>query len=81
MQVDLQWLTEDTETEISELPWTGHEDLEKRLAPELKQILDENHLGLILDVPNPVVVSAHPSFDVTAKANKLLDQSPNPDKQ
>jgi len=81
MRIDLQRLTEDAEAEISDLTRTIQDDFEKRLAPVLKRILEEDHLGIIIEVPNPIVVWAHPSIDVTAKAITLLDKPGAPEKQ
>ena len=76
LRVELQRASEDADAEVADLVRSVQDDFGKRLRPILQQILEEDHLGLIFEVPNPVVVWAHPTLDVTAKAITLLDQPP-----
>jgi Skp family chaperone for outer membrane proteins len=78
LRLDLQRFTEDAQTEIADATRSVEAEFETRLAPVLKKILEDDHLGLILEVPNPVVVWAHPSTDVTVKAIQLLDHPAPP---
>ena len=80
MRLDLQRMAEDAETEITDLARLVQDDFAKRLRPVLHQILEEERLGLILEVPNPVVVWAHPSVDVTSKVIQRLDTRSEPKK-
>jgi Skp family chaperone for outer membrane proteins len=80
MRLDLQRMAEDAETDITDLARSVQEDFAKRLRPVLQQILEEDRLGLIFEVPNPVVVWAHPSVDVTSKVIQRLDAPPEPKK-
>ena len=45
----------------------------KKVQPLLKQILEEDHLGLILEAPNPLIVWVHLSADITSKVIQRLD--------
>jgi len=80
MRLDLQRMAEDAETEITDLARLVQDDFAKRLRPVLQQILEEERLGLIFEVPNPVVVWAHPSVDVTSKVIQRLDTRSEPKK-
>ncbi len=76
LRVDLERFREDAESEVADITKSVEADFQRRLRPVLQQILDEDHLGVIFDVPNPVVVWAHPATDVTARAIALLDHPP-----
>ena len=80
MRLDLQRMTEDANTEITDLTRSVEDDFAKRLRPVLQQILEDDRLGVIIEVPNPVVVWAHPSVDVTSKVIQRLDSPPDPKK-
>jgi len=67
-------------TEITDLTRSVEDDFAKRLRPVLQQILEDDRLGVIIEVPNPVVVWAHPSVDVTSKVIQRLDSPPDPKK-
>ena len=81
MRLDLQRVAEDVDADVTAFARSVQDDFANRLRPVLQKILEEDHLGIILEVPNPIVVWAHPSLDVTSKAIKLLDASPVPDKK
>jgi hypothetical protein len=51
----------------------------KKVQPLLKQILEEDHLRLIFEVPNPVIVWVHPSADLTSKVIQRLDAATKQD--
>jgi len=80
LRVDLQRMLEDAEAEVDDMAKSVQRDFEKRLRPILQHILEEDRLGLIVEIPNPLVVWSHPSVDVTSKVITRLDAPDEPNK-
>jgi Skp family chaperone for outer membrane proteins len=77
MRIDFARLAEDADKDVADLAKSVQADFEKRLRPILQKIVDEDHLGIVLEVPNPLVVWLHPSVDLTSKVLARLD-APEP---
>jgi Skp family chaperone for outer membrane proteins len=72
-QVELQRLTQDAESELASLDRELQNDLEKKLRPVVAQIAAEDHIGIIFEYPQQLIVWAAPSIDITAKVIERLD--------
>jgi Skp family chaperone for outer membrane proteins len=72
-QVELQRMTEDADRDVSALGQSLQSEFTAKVQPLLKQILEEDHLLLILEVPNPLFAWVHPSADITSKVIQRLD--------
>jgi outer membrane protein len=78
-QIELQRMTEDADREVSALGQSLQSEFTAKVQPLLKQILEEDHLLLIIEVPNPLFAWVHPSADITAKVIQRLDAPTKPD--
>ena len=72
-QRELQRLTEDADAELKALDRQLQEELSKKLRPVVAQIAEEEHIGIIFQYPQPLIVWASPAIDVTAKVLARLD--------
>jgi Skp family chaperone for outer membrane proteins len=72
-QIELRRMTEDAEASMSAVGQTLQEEFIKKVKPLLKQILEEDHLLLIFEIPNPLFAWVHPSADITSKVIQRLD--------
>ena len=72
-QLELQRLTEDAETELAALNRQLQEAFEKKLRPVVAQIAVEEHIGIILELPQPMIIWAAPAVDLTAKVIQRLE--------
>jgi Skp family chaperone for outer membrane proteins len=72
-QIELRRMTEDAEASMSAVGQTLQEEFIKKVQPLLKQILEEDHLLLIFEIPNPLFAWVHPSADITSKVIQRLD--------
>ena len=78
-QTELQRMAEDADAEVSALGQSLQAEFMKKVQPLLKQILEEDHLRLIFEVPNPLIVWVHPSADITSKVIQRLDAATKQD--
>jgi Skp family chaperone for outer membrane proteins len=72
-QLELQRLTEDAETELAALNRQLQEAFEKKLRPVVAQIAVEEHIGILLELPQPMIIWAAPAVDLTAKVIQRLE--------
>ena len=72
-QLELQRLTEDAEAELAALDRQLQDEFQKKLRPVVAQIAIEEHIGIILELPQPMIVWASPSMDLTAKVIARLE--------
>jgi Skp family chaperone for outer membrane proteins len=79
-QVELQRMVEDADAEVSALGQSLQAELMKKVQPALTQIIEEDHLGLIFEVPSPLIFFVHPSADITSKVIQRLDAPPKQDR-
>lgn len=73
MRVDFARLTEDADRDLADLAQSVQEDFARRLRPILQRIIEEDHVGIVIEVPNPLVVWLNPSVDLTSKVIERLD--------
>jgi Skp family chaperone for outer membrane proteins len=72
-KVDLDRVTEDAKADAIALNKTLQADFDRRLRPILSQIAAEEHVDLVLDFPQNLLIWASPSTDITAKVIERLD--------
>ncbi len=72
-QLELQRLAQDAETELAALDRQLQEELQKKLRPVVAQVALEEHIGIILELPQPMIIWVSPSVDVTAKVIARLE--------
>jgi Skp family chaperone for outer membrane proteins len=72
-QVELERATQDAETDFAALTRQMQLDFETRLTPILRQILDTDHIGIIFDYPQKLIVWASPAADITDEVIARLD--------
>jgi Skp family chaperone for outer membrane proteins len=72
-QVELQRLTQDAETELAALDQQLQKEFDKKLRPIVAKIAEEEHIGIIFEYPQQLILWASPSIDVTAKVIARLD--------
>ena len=72
-QLELQRLTQDAETEFAALDQQLQEEFSKKLRPVIAQIAIEEHIGIILELPQQMILWVSPSADVTAKVIERLE--------
>jgi Skp family chaperone for outer membrane proteins len=69
---DLERMARDAEAELTALNSQLQGEFTRVVAPILKQILEEDHIGVIFEYPSPLVVWLDPSTDITAKVIQRL---------
>ena len=72
-QVELKRLTEDAEVQLTELERALQVDFFKKVEPLVIQIVNEDKLGILFTLPNPLIVWTGPSVDITTKVIQRLD--------
>jgi Skp family chaperone for outer membrane proteins len=72
-QLELQRLTEDAQAELAALNRQLQEEFQKKLRPIVAKVALEEHIGIILELPQPMIVWTSPAVDVTAKVIAQLD--------
>jgi Skp family chaperone for outer membrane proteins len=72
-QLELQRLTQDAEAELKALDQQLQEEFLKKLRPVVAQIAEEEHIGILFQYPQPLIVWVSPAIDVTAKVLARLD--------
>jgi Skp family chaperone for outer membrane proteins len=72
-QVELERATKDAETDVAALTRQLQADFEKRLTPILKEIVEIDHIGIVFEYPQQLVVWAAPSTDITDEVIERLD--------
>jgi Skp family chaperone for outer membrane proteins len=72
-QVELQRLAQDAEAELGALNQQLQKEFDKKLRPIIAKIADEEHIGIIFEYPQQLILWSSPSIDVTAKVIARLD--------
>jgi Skp family chaperone for outer membrane proteins len=72
-QVELRRLTEDAQLDVAALDRQVQADFEKKLRPVLNKIAEEDHIGILFEYPQQMIVWAAPAVDITAKVIERLD--------
>lgn len=76
-RLELQRLTEDAEAERTALDRELKADISRKLRPVVAKLAEEQHIGIIFQYPQPLIVWASPSIDVTAMVIARLDAETN----
>jgi Skp family chaperone for outer membrane proteins len=74
---ELQRTAEDAQADVEALDQSERDEFFKKVQPVLKQIGEEDHFGIILQYPNPLLSWVKPSVDVTSKVIERLDSAKN----
>lgn len=77
-QLELQRLAQDAEAELANLDRQLQEEFAKKLRPVVAQIAAEDHIGIIFEYPQPMIVWVAPKIDITAKVIERLDAASKP---
>lgn len=72
-RIELQRLAEDSEAELTEMQRSLELDFFGKVQPVVMQILSEDRLGLLFTFPNPIIVWASESVDITPKVIQRLN--------
>jgi Skp family chaperone for outer membrane proteins len=72
-RLELQRLTEDAELELAALDRQLQAEINKKLRPVVAQLAEEEHIGIIFQYPQQLIVWVAPSIDVTSKVIARLD--------
>ena len=80
-QRELERMGQDAEAELAALNTQLQAEFTQTVAPILKQILEEDQLGIIVEYPNPLVIWADASIDITAKVIQRLGAAEKPKNQ
>jgi Skp family chaperone for outer membrane proteins len=72
-QVELERLTQDAQSELADFDRQLQNELRKRLRPVVAQLVEEDHIGIIFEYPQPQIAWVSPSIDITSKVIERLD--------
>jgi len=72
-QIELERLTQDAEAELAALDQQLQKEFDRKLRPIVAQIAEEEHIGIIFEYPQQLILWASPAVDVTAKVIARLD--------
>jgi Skp family chaperone for outer membrane proteins len=75
---ELERLGSDAEAELAALNTQLQGEFTRAVAPILKQILEEDHIGVIVEYPSPFVAWLDPAADITAKVIQRLAAADKP---
>lgn len=77
-QRELERLAQDAEAELGALNARLQAEFTRAVSPILKQILEEDQLGVIIEYPSPFVIFVDPSADITEKVIQRLTAADKP---
>jgi Skp family chaperone for outer membrane proteins len=77
-QRELERFAQDAEAELAALNAQLQGEFTRVVSPILKQILEEDHLGVIIEFPSPLVIFVDPSADITEKVIQRLTAADKP---
>jgi Skp family chaperone for outer membrane proteins len=77
-QRELERMAQDADAELSALNAQLQGEFTRTVSPILKQILEEDHLGAIIEYPSPLVIFVDPSSDITTKVIQRLAAAEKP---
>jgi Skp family chaperone for outer membrane proteins len=72
-QVELQRLTQDAEVELAALDRQLQREFDRKLRPIVAKIAEEEHIGIIFEYPQQLILWSSPSIDLTARVIARLD--------
>lgn len=72
-RLELERLAQDADTELADLDRKLQEEFANRLRPVVAKIAEEDHIGIVFEYPQPMIVWAAPSLDITSKVIERLD--------
>jgi Skp family chaperone for outer membrane proteins len=77
-QRELERMGSDAEAELAALNRQLQGEFTRAVAPILKQILEEDHIGVIVEYPSPLVAWLDPAVDITTKVIQRLAAADKP---
>jgi Skp family chaperone for outer membrane proteins len=77
-QLDLQRLAQDAEAALATLNQQLQEEFDKKLRPIVAELAEEEHIGIIFEVPHQTIVWVSPAIDVTSKVIERLEAASKP---
>jgi Skp family chaperone for outer membrane proteins len=80
-QVELQRFAEDAQVDVEALDRQVQLEFEKKLRPVLTKIVEEDHIGILFEYPQQLIVWVAPAIDITAKVIERLDAAEKQDKK
>lgn len=72
-RLELQRMTQDAEAEMADLDRKLQEEFANRLRPVVATIAEEDHIGIIFEYPQEMIVWVAPALDITTKVIARLD--------
>ncbi len=72
-RLELQRMTQDAEAEMADLDRKLQEEFANRLRPVVAKIAEEDHIGIIFEYPQEMIVWVAPALDITTKVIARLD--------
>jgi Skp family chaperone for outer membrane proteins len=72
-QLELERLAQDSEAELAALDRQLQDEFDKKLRPVVAELAEEEHIGIIFEYPQQLVVWVSPSIDVTSRVIARLD--------
>lgn len=72
-QLELQRLTEDAQLELENLNRQLQDEFNKKVRPVMAQIAEEEHIGIVFEHPQPVIVWVSSAVDITSKVIERMD--------
>ncbi len=80
-QRELERMAQDADAELSALNTQLQGEFTRAVSPILKQILEEDHLAIIIEYPSPLVIFVDRSADITEKVIQRLTAADKPKNQ
>ena len=78
-QLELRRFTEDAQLDVAALDRQMQLEFDKKLRPVLNTIVEEEHIGILFEYPQQLIVWAAPAVDITAKVIERLDAAAKDD--
>jgi Skp family chaperone for outer membrane proteins len=72
-RLDAQRATEDADREMAALSRQVQDDFDRRLRPVLKEIAESDHVGIVFEYPQRLIIWAAPEADITDEVIARLD--------
>jgi Skp family chaperone for outer membrane proteins len=80
-QVELQRFTEDAQVDVAALDRQVQLEFEKKLRPVLTKFAEEEHIGILFEYPQQLIVWIAPAIDITERVIERLDAAAKEDKR
>jgi Skp family chaperone for outer membrane proteins len=72
-QLELQRLTQDAQLALENLDRELQDEFNKKIRPLMAQIAEEEHIGIVFEYPQPMIVWTSSTVDITSKVIERLD--------